>query len=162
MRLCIILLLIASMVFSTSCEKVAEVLGSYPGLTLYFERASNGQPFADVTAKVVNYGSAGVSGADGKITLRVPTQSESEQVHISWWTLVPYQERTIDLRFHLGKGDNYYTVILQDDPRRSYKISAEAIALEDGTYIDGSVFIIPSGVSGTIAVPHGTDTIMIL
>ncbi len=104
----------------TSCDRLPDILASYPGLTLYFERATHPEPLPDVHATVVDYASAATSGADGKVTLRVPQQAASVQVHIEWTTLVPYETRTKDYSFSLGKGDNYYKVILQDDPRRPY------------------------------------------
>lgn len=116
----ITILVLGLLVMFTGCDRIGEILNSYPGLTLYFEQASDGKPFANVHATDIEFSSAAVSGTDGRVTLRVPQQAEKMRVHVEWTTLVPYQARSKDFEFRLGKGDNYYRVILQDDPRQPY------------------------------------------
>ncbi len=113
------LLMGLALVMTVGCDP-AEILGSYPGLTLYFERASNGQPYENVAVSVIDNGSSATTGADGKVTLRVQQQAKSARVHVVFTTLAPFAERTKDFELGLGKGDNYYRIVLQDDPRRPY------------------------------------------
>lgn len=122
MRRFIIPLFVMSIILITSigCDRIPDILGSYPGLTVAFERATNNDPFPNVHVNVVDFASSGVSGADGKVTLTVPQQAERAQIHVVFETLSPFETRTKDYWVTLGKGENFYKITLQDDPRKPY------------------------------------------